>query len=165
MYSYEAVAFPLKQRAPRRRFVAMDIENINGGAVSCQCDADSAWSEVAAAIDLTPGEQVVLGVGPSSLLAAGTSHPEARVVMGRGLSGADHALIEVLDEENLAARFDEIVIVSGDGIFAEVASRLASQGAVVTIVAREGHLSKRLRFAAGEVVIIPDHKPLHGMVA
>jgi len=164
MYAHNAVALPFKQRTSRR-FVALDIENINGGAVGHALLADAAWRDVATAIDLVEDEHVVIGVGPSSLLAAGTSHPGARLVMGRGPSGADHALIEVLSDEHVAERFDEIVIASGDGIFADVAARLALEGAKVTIVARVGHLSTRLRLAAGSVVLLADHAPLIGKVA
>ena len=159
MYAHDAVTIPMKQRSPRRRFVAMDIENINGGAVGSVGLADAAWREVADAIELDDGEQVVIGVGPSSLLATGLSVPSARVVMGRGISGADHALIEVLRDEHIANRFDEVVIVSGDGIFAEVAAWLAFEGADVTIVARSGHLSIRLHLAAGDVVLLPEQDP------
>lgn len=165
MYAHEAGVLPLKQRSSRRRFVAMDIENINGGAVGRESLANAAWCQVAEAIGLCDDEQIVIGVGPSSLLAVGLSRPSARLVMGRGISGADHALIEVLRDERLAERFDEIVIISGDGIFAEVAAWLAFEGADVTVVARDGHLSKRLRLAAADVVLLPDHAPLLGRAA
>jgi hypothetical protein len=165
MNAHEAVALPLKQRPSRRRLVAMDIENINGGAVNTKPLADVAWLEVADAIGLCDGEQVVIGVGPSSLLAAGLSRPNARLVMGRGLDGADHALIEVLRDERVAARFDEIVIASGDGIFTEVAASLALEGVKVTVVARDGSLSKRLQMAASNIITLPDHAPLLGKAA
>lgn len=160
MYSRNAVTLPLKQRLSRRRFVAMDIENVNGGALSNEYLADAAFRAVADAIGLGDGEQVVIGVGPSSLLAAGLSRPSARFVMGRGISGADHALIEVLRNEHLANRFDEVVIVSGDGIFADVAAWLAFEGVQVTIVARRGHLSRRLNLDHGQVVLLPEQTSL-----
>lgn len=155
MYSRTSVALLMRQRSPRRRFMAMDIENINGGALSRETNAQAAFRAVADAIGLADYEQVVIGVGPSSLLAAGLGCPRARVVMGRGISGADYALLQVLREEQIADRFDEVVIVSGDGIFAEVAAWLAFKGVKVTIVAREGRLSRRLQLAAGEVVLLP----------
>ena len=167
MYAYETKALPLKQRSSsrRRRLVVVDIENVNGGAVVNVGLADVAWRVVAEAIDLTDDDLIVVGVGPSSLLAAGLSRPSARRVMGRGLSGADHALIAVLRDERITERFDEVVIVSGDGIFADIAAQLAFEGMDVTVVARDGHLSKRLRLAAGDVVLLPDHAPLHGKAA
>ena len=76
--------------------------------------------------------------------------------MGRGINGADHALIEVLSEERMPQRFNAVVIASGDGIFASVAADLAAAGLEVTVVAREGHLSARLRLAAQRVVLLLD---------
>ena len=160
-----AAALPLKQRATVRRLVAMDIENINGGAVQDQYRAAAAWQVIANAIDLDDRDHVVVGVGPSSLLASGASHLGARFVLGRGLSGADRALVEVLRDERVADRFGEVVIVSGDGIFADTAADLAMHGVRVTVVCRSGHVSSRLRLAAARVVLLPDFVPTVGEAA
>lgn len=165
MYAIDAVALPLKQRAWRRRFVAVDIENVVGGAVVDRTVARDAWRSVTEAIALQDGEQVVVGAGPSSLLMAGLSRPTARLALGRGLSGADLALVEVLRSEHISERFDEVVIVSGDGIFADVAAELASQGAHVTVAARAKALSARLRLAAGSIVHLPPTSPGLGRAA
>ena len=69
-------------------------------------------------------------VGVSSidgLFHAKNSWPQARVVLGVGRDGADHALLDVLDHEDVGARFSRVVIVSGDGIFANAAAELARQ--------------------------------------
>jgi hypothetical protein len=166
MYALNVVALPnMVQRMKGRRLVAMDIENINGGAVNDKTRASAAWREVRDAIALSGGEQVVVGVGPSSLLASGMGLSGARMVMGRGLSGADRALVEVLQDENIARRFGEVVIASGDGIFSDVAAELGSQGVNVTVVARYGHLSARLRLAAARVVLLPDFESTFGEAA
>lgn len=165
MNARTADALPLKQRTTVRRFVAMDIENINGGAVRHDSMAAGARRAVAEAIKLGEDDHVVVGVGPSSLLASGMSDPSARLVLGRGLSGADRALVDVLREEHVADRFEEVVIVSGDGIFADVAAELGEQGVVVTVVARTGHLSARLRLAARYVVLLPDFATTFGEAA
>jgi len=163
MYAERAIERDRRTRG--RRIVVVDIENINGGTVRSEEAAGAAWRDVAATIGLAADEQVVVGVGPSSLLAAAASYPQARFVMGRGLDGADHALLHVLFDERIADRFDEVVIASGDGIFAEAAARLASDGAHVTVVARYGHLSNRLRLAAGDVVLVDEPSPSHGKAA
>lgn len=148
-----------------RRIVVMDIENVVGGSVERSVIAQLAWSTVAEAIGLESGEQVVIGVGPSSLLSAGTGCPRARCVMGRGINGADLALIEVLREERIADRFTEVVIVSGDGAFAEVAAWLGSSGVSVTVVARAGTLSSRLRLAANQIILLSGQGPTYGLAA
>ena len=165
MNSRTAEALPHKKRKAVRRIVMLDIENVNGGAVEDVLSATNACAEVADAITLRADEQVVIGVGPSSLLATGASQPRARVVMGRGLDGADKALVSVLQNEGLADRFDEVVIASGDGMFSDVAAQLAAQGMTVTVVARGGCLSTRLRLAARYVVVLPDFEPIYGEAA
>lgn len=165
MYSIDAAALPLKQRSRRRRFVAVDIENVVGGAVSDSTVACAAWQHIAEVIALENHEQVVVGAGPSSLLAAGLTRPTARLVLGRGLSGADLALVAVLRSERIAERFDEVLIVSGDGAFADVSAELAKNGVDVTVVARKGTLSARLRLAAGSVVYLPETTPSLGRAA
>ena len=160
-----ADALPPKQRTVARRLVAMDIENINGGAVREQSQSTAAWKLVADAIDIDDRDQVVVGVGPSSLLASGMDHSDARLVLGRGISGADRALVDVLRDEHVADRFGEVVIVSGDGIFAEVAAELARLGVIVTVACRSGKLSARLRLAAHHVVLLPDFVPTFEEVA
>ena len=165
MYAHENGALRMQQRSSSRRFVAMDIENINGGAVTSNESAAAAWREIAEVIGLSDHEHVVVGVGPSSLLAAGTSRPSARCVMSRGLNGADHALIDVLRSECISDRFGEVVLVSGDGEFCEVAAWLASEGVRVTVVARDGHLSKRLQVAATNLVLLPNRAEIPGRAA
>ena len=165
MNSRTAEALPHKKRTAIRRIVMLDIENVNGGAVVTVPLATAAYGEVATAIGLRADEQVIIGVGPSSMLATGISQPAARKVLGRGLDGADHALLSVLSDERIADRFDEVVLVSGDGIFSEAVALLGTQGVAVTVVARKGHLSRRLQMAAKNVVLLPDFVPTYGEAA
>jgi hypothetical protein len=76
---------------------------------------------------------------------------EARRVVRSGRDGADLTLIQIVDTENVAARFGRVVIGSGDRIFAEPAARLQSLGASVTVVSRRESLSRELRFAVRDV--------------
>lgn len=133
-----------------RRLVLVDIENVVSGAVTTGAAAMWAKTQVEEVIGCTEQDQVVLGVSHIGLLATGAGWPGKRYVLGSGPDGADRALLEVM-EENLAARFTEVVVVSGDGIFAEAVSALAGNGVVVTVVAHPDGLSKRLRMAASVV--------------
>ncbi|RKW87281.1 NYN domain-containing protein [Corynebacterium diphtheriae] len=54
--------------------------------------------------------------------------------------------------KNLPPRFDELVLVSGDRIYAEKISELAGQGLPTTVYAHNFALSKRLAFAATNVI-------------
>jgi len=75
--------------------------------------------------------------------------------MGSGLDGADLALLEVLGE-NIAARFTEVVLVSGDGIFADAVAVFAALGVHTTVIAHRDGLSRRLELAASVVQFLPD---------
>jgi uncharacterized LabA/DUF88 family protein len=54
------------------------------------------------------------------------------------------------------ARYDEVVIGSGDGIFTEFAAALQSVGVGVRVVARKGSLSKALSLAVRDVRFLPE---------
>ena len=57
-----------------------------------------------------------------------------------------------MDYEHPEERYDEVVLASGDGIFADRVADLAGRGVPVTVVSRPGSLSHRLRLAATEVL-------------
>ena len=135
-----------------RRLVLVDIENMIGGAVR---DSDSVvWAkqQFDYLVDLRPGDHVVVGTSHIGLLET-------------ACDGADLALLEVLDED-VAARFGQVVIVSGDGIFTQKVADLASRGLRVTVVAHPDGLATRLRLAAHHITYLPHrHQPQHGDAA
>lgn len=166
MFTTLAVALPVKQRALRgRRLVVVDIENVVGGAVMAPQQAANARAAVARAASLTAGEQVVIGTSHIGVLAAGLGWRGTRIVARSGIDGADLALMEVLLEERVEARFDEVVLVSGDGIFTEAVAALGAAGVDVTVVAGRDRCSKRLRMAAGRTSNLNYHAPQIGDVA
>lgn len=75
--------------------------------------------------------------------------PGSRPRVRSGPDGADHALLDVLFTEPAVARSAEIIIASGDGIFAEGVARLIGSGHTVSVVSRPEALARRLRMAAG----------------
>ncbi len=137
-----------------RRLVLVDIENVVGGAVTDVSAAVWAKARVEEVIGSTDGDQVVIGVSHIGLLATGVGWPRRRYVLGSGPDGADRALLNVMDED-LADRFEEVVVVSGDGIFAQAVGALAGAGVTVTVVAHPDGLSRRLRLAAVHVRRMP----------
>ncbi len=106
---------------------------------------------------VTPGAEdlVVLACNHGAGLEVGLGWPGARLIVRSGPDGADRALLNVLADEKIEARFSGVVIASGDGIFTEAAARLASDGLAVLVVSRARALSKRLRLAAQSVVDFP----------
>jgi hypothetical protein len=101
------------------------------------------------------------GVGGADLVVVSSSHHtakatwfgwgNARRVVRSGPDGADLALIEIIEKEDVVARFGRIVIASGDQIFAGPAAALQAAGVAVTVVSRPELLSRRLRFAVRDV--------------
>jgi len=136
-----------------RRLVAVDIENVVGGAVISAQSVLWARRTIEGAIPPRYGDIVVLGTSHLGLLNVGCNWPAVRYVVRSGANGADLALLEVL-QENVVNRFDEVILVSGDGIFAEAVASLCSQTVRVTVAAKRTSLSRRLHLAAAEVVLL-----------
>lgn len=143
----------------QRRIVLVDIENVVGGSAALRDYVLWAKDVVEQCISARSDDQVVIGVAPTGLLDLAYGWKRVRYVMRAGQDGADLVLLEVLDE-NIADRFAEVVLVSGDGIFAEAVAELASQGVRTTVVAHSDALSRRLELAASEVLFLPDRPTL-----
>lgn len=148
-----ATRLPRKNRALRgRRLVLVDIENVAHGAVLAEEQAVEARRAVQEVIPLLDGDQIIIGTSHVGVLATGFGWPGTRLVVRSGDNGADLALLEVIAEECIAERFDEVVLISGDGIFTEAVSALGARGVSVTVVAHPGGCSRRLRMAAAQTV-------------
>lgn len=78
-----------------------------------------------------------------------------RFLLGRGINGADNALIDALENEPCAFRSDRVILVSGDHAFAPSVRKLRERGIHVTVVAPPTSLSKELCQAASEVAWLP----------
>lgn len=141
-----------------RRFYLTDIENIVGGVPKLREQVTWAEKALTQAIAPRPGDHLVIGVSHASLLMTGTGWMGPRRVLEprSGPDGADHALLDVLHNENIVNRFPHVVLVSGDGIFSESIAQVARAGVRTTIVARHGSVSRRLRMAAHEVLYLPE---------
>ena len=146
--------------------MAVDLENVAGGALRTAAAAEWARRVVEDAVTVLPGEQVVVGVGTfDGLFHAKKAWPQARVVLTCGRDGADRALLDVLCNESVGERFGRVSIVSGDGIFAEAAAELGTQGVTVTAFGWRRCMAARLRLAAGGVVLLNDRRSSEGGVA
>ena len=155
MFSDELSLLPPKRCLRGRRLVLVDIENVLGGAVLH--DAAARWTKEQVQDVLGAGmvDHVVIGISHIGLVPVGCTWTNLRYVVGSGPDGADHALLAVLDED-IESRFDEVVLVSGDGIFTDRVSSLAARGVQVTVVAHSERLSKRLRLAAHKILYLTD---------
>jgi hypothetical protein len=139
-----------------RRLVLVDIENIVGGGVSMASQVCAAQAAIEAAVGCRPDDHVVLGCGRFSVDVVGFEWAGAhRLVFRSGVDGADLALLDIIETEHVGERFREVVLVSGDGIFADAISRLAlTSDTDVTVASRSDACSRRLRMAAKNVLHI-----------
>jgi hypothetical protein len=130
----------------------VDVENLAGGTTFREVDV----AVIAAAYE------PVASIGANDLVVVASSHFTAvqtwfgwgggvRRLVRSGPDGADLALIEVLETEGVATRFDRVVIASGDRIFAEPAALLQVQYVDVTVVTRADALSNQVRLAVRDI--------------
>lgn len=141
-----------REAAHGRRIVLIDIENIVGGGISMPAQVYGAQAAIAAAINPRDDDQVVIACGRFSVDVVGFEWAgHRRLVFRAGSNGADLELLDILENERIGERFNEVVMVSGDGIFADVIS-LLGLCADVTVVSRAEACSRRLRMAAKRVL-------------
>ena len=123
---------------PERTLHIVDIENLAGAAVPSLALVSETQGRYLKQLVLGMDDQVVMAASHLALLDAACGWPNARYRVRSGKDGADLELIDVLEHENIAARFSHVVIGSGDGIFGRPAAPLAAGGGRVTVVSRPG---------------------------
>ena len=135
-----------------RALFLVDVENIAGCGKPSAVDVAQAADRLARAVPSSAGDHVVVGVADNGVLACGLAWPGALLVVGSGPDGADRALLAQASPHDLAARYDRVVIASGDGIFSELAARLRRLGIEVVVASRGEACSAQLRLAATSTV-------------
>ena len=143
-----------KDRATRRLFV-VDIENAVGSGRIDEESCVSVERRIESVYLPNPGDLTVIGVSHKNNLYPAHAWSGARVVIKQGHDGADLALESVLAHENVEGRFGEVVIVSGDHLFATQAARLKSLGVKVTVDSRARQLARVLAFSCSYVRLAP----------
>lgn len=133
-----------------RRLILIDIENFNGHAIQSAAQAKWCKKMLTLWLDIKESEIVVIAADKSDLFSVNRGWKGPRLLMGEGPNGADYRLIEEIECMNIG-RFDEIALVSGDGIFAGPVARAAEKGVPTTVYSHGFQLSKQLRFAAAQV--------------
>lgn len=105
---------------------------------------------------------MVVACNHGAALEVGRVFIDERMLWRSGKDGADLALLDILKNEDIANRFSEVVVGSGDGIFAEIVARLAANGVRGHVVSRREALAHRLRMVVGGAVtyFVPLHQPI-----
>ncbi|WP_297450706.1 NYN domain-containing protein [uncultured Corynebacterium sp.] len=138
-----------------RRLILIDIENFNGGPIQSSNQVEWCKTMLTCWLDIEDGEIIVIASDESGLLDVNAGWKGPRLLMGVGADGADNQLIEEIEYMNIG-QFDEIALVSGDGIFAKPVARAAELGVPTTVYSHKFQLSKQLQLAAAEVYLAED---------
>jgi hypothetical protein len=143
-----------QRRFPARRLHVVDIENLVGDPLPSLGQIRQALGRYTDCLAFGAMDQVEVASSHLTLLNAALGSPHAHYRVRSGPDGADLALLDVIQHENVANRFTHVAIGSGDHVFAEEAAHLASQGVWVTVVTRRHSLSPQLALAAREVIFL-----------
>ena len=123
----------------------VDIENLVGdpkAPTAVVLDVLDRYLEVAGYRD---GDHVVIAANPGLMARVAFDLPvPCNVHAARGENGADLVLLAQAEPSRVAARYDRLVIGSGDGAFADVALAVRDLDTPVVVVARPGCMSNRL---------------------
>lgn len=139
-----------------RHLVLIDIENIVATPSPTVGQVASALRGLAQVVPGFDSAQRVWGCSHRAALTVGCTAPRDRHLWRSGHNGADLALLEVLDGEQVDKRFGRVTVCSGDGIFADSVARLAGSGVTVGVVSLRDHLAARLRMAAHRFAFLPE---------
>jgi NYN domain len=141
-------------RFPERALHVVDIENLAGAAIPTLLQVNEVQDWYLTRLAFGADDQAVLAASHLGLLNAALGWPHARYRVRSGRDGADLELLDVLEHEDVAARFSHVVIGSGDGMFGRAAASLADRGVRVTVVSRRGSLATALARVAQNVVYL-----------
>lgn len=161
----QAVSRARSTGSAERTVHLIDVENLTGTPQFTHVEAlrlRHAYERVA---PFGSPNQLVLSTSHRAAVATWFAWPAAaRRLVRSGRDGADLALLDVVEHEAIASRFERVVLGSGDGIFAVQAAILQAAGCQVTVVTRVGALSRQLRLAVRDVRYI-ETAPLAPTVA
>jgi len=141
-------------RFPERALHVVDIENLAGAPIPSLVQVNEVQDWYMTRLGFGADDQVVMASSHLGFLNAALGWPHARYRVRSGPNGADHELLDVLEHEDVAARFGHVVIGSGDWRFSRAAVSLAERGVWVTVVSRRGSLAAVLARAAQDVVYL-----------
>jgi hypothetical protein len=122
----------------------VDVENLLGDPHSSEAAVRMVLARYRR-MHLRSGDQVVIAANPQMGVKAKMAWPEALVRWAVGPDGADNALLAEAQPDDIARRFDRLVVASGDHIFAQLVKDVKARGVAVLVVHRRGSLSNDLR--------------------
>ncbi|WP_280488628.1 NYN domain-containing protein [Nocardia farcinica] len=122
-----------RHRSNRPRTLHLiDLENLVAGQITPEA-CTAAWQEYCRRLDVRWDDHVIVAVSEKNALTAFLALPGTvqRVVGSNRRDGADRALIDAVELGWAQTRFRQVVIASGDHIFAPLANKLTVGGLFV----------------------------------
>ena len=134
-------AFTTSLTTRKRRYILVDIENPTRGAKANCVEVSAFWNILKQqAPGIAPDDHVVVGASRMVVrkYRAAIHGANVKWVVGADApDGADRALLAAIDLRRVARDFDELVIISGDHAFADLARRARSAGLSVHVITAE----------------------------
>lgn len=131
----------------------IDIENLVGmpPVLATESDFKEAADRYREQARPGPLDQFIVASDRANAFKAAAAFPGAQLVCGAGPDGADRALLDAIDADDVATRFDRVFVGSGDCAFTWLCCELDDRGLDVTAITRSGSFSGRLANAVRDV--------------
>jgi hypothetical protein len=136
--------------------ILIDIENLTATPSPTSEQVEAVVARLRLVVPGFDRHQKIVACSHHAAPVVAFTFPSARRLWRSGPDGADLALLDVVEYERVDARFGQVIICSGDGIFTQAAAWLAGGGVDVSVVSVRGHLATRLELAAREVKYLPE---------
>jgi hypothetical protein len=130
----------------------IDIENLARGEFD---RFEEAMVDYRRVVFVGRDDQLVVGCDRTNAIAAARAVPGCRLVVGRNADGGERAILAASDPADLGARFDRVVIGSGDHLFTALAAAVAGTGAWSVVVSHRDGLARSLALVAHVVTFMP----------
>lgn len=151
---------PIPKAPSRRTLHLVDLDNLVAGP-SNAASVPAAMSRYLEASSFTPGDHLVVAAEVTLAATALFEMPAGtRFLVGWGPDGADRRLLDADDPHHIAARYDRLVIGSGDHCFTEIAAAVRDLGRAVTVIGLQGAISLALGRVATSVRMLPRPMPV-----
>jgi len=134
-----STAFPVPRPTAPVSLLALDPENLAGGASATRDVCRASLLAVARAVTPQPGDFVYLAANTKMLATAAFDSPFSGQVIPafRGPDGAERALLERIPVDWVVRRFERVVIGSGDHAFGDLARAARAAGLEVVVIGRK----------------------------
>ena len=135
-----------------RKLHLVDVENLCGVGLLSEELVSKARALYLSQVDVGADDIVVVAAGARNQEAVMFGWRDARPIVRRGIDGADLALCDEIECNSYCQNFSEVVVASGDHIFAEHIAVMTGKGLNVTVFAHATSLSNVLRGVGAKIL-------------